>query len=99
MHRNKVYINWYSRILTHIHDIHRSVDPVPCHGRFESLTPGYVQVTGKNKSQLSPVVIESNDGISKINFSNNFAVHSMNKVGLSSCSRKVLLIVFKLLIK
>ena len=55
-----------------INDIHRSVDPVTCHGRFESLKPGYVQDTGKNQSQLSPVDIESNDGVSKVNSSNNF---------------------------
>ena len=37
-----------------------------CHGRFQSLKPGYVQDIGKSHSQLSPVVIESNDS------SNNF---------------------------
>ena len=40
-----------------INDMHRSVDSVPCHGRFESLKPGCVQDTGKNQSQISPVVI------------------------------------------
>ena len=54
-----------------INDTHRSVDLVPCHGRFESLKQLYVQDTGKNQSQLSSVVIESNDGISEVNFTNN----------------------------
>ena len=45
---------------------------LPCHGRYESLKPGYVQDISKTQSQLSPVVIESNDGVSKANSSNNF---------------------------
>ena len=55
-----------------IYDTYRSVDLVPCHGRFESLKPLYVHDTGKNQSQLSPVIIESNDSISKVNPWNKF---------------------------
>ena len=55
-----------------INDTHRSVDSVPCYGRFQSLKPGYVQDTSKNQSQPSHVVIESNDGVAKANSSNNF---------------------------
>ena len=80
-----MYINWYNRILLHktINDIYRPVNPVPCHGRFESLKPLYVQDTGNNQSQLSPVVVERNDSISKVNSSNNFCseVYEQGKIG------------------
>ena len=82
-----------------MNDIQRSVDSVPCHGRIESFKLGYAQDTDKKQSQLFPVVIKLMMAYLRQISVKNLAVNSMNKIGLSSCTRTVILIVFKRLMK